>query len=220
MSTWRKKIVGGIVGLGLMAVGLMVGVVERAQAVEISSNNAAAIQVRVTPNVDRGVEISSAATQFLDLGTLDANTSTKTVSPATVTIMGNFASNELVMKATVTATTASNPSWTFDDDPTSAEADVLAAWGLFSAVAITSAPLDTDFTSYNATATTTMGQGTNDEVGDLTSRFEGPWTGGDTDSMVAGAKRHFWIRLRTPSTFTDDIGEQKVNFVMTVAAPN
>ena len=210
----------GLVGIGLLVVGMVVGsLVEEAQASAFSTNNVSMINVRITPNVDRGVEIDS-NTVSLNLGTVDANVSTKTVSPATVTIAGNFASSELVMQATVTAETAGNPSWTFDNDPTSGETDVLAAWGLFTAVTITSAPIDTDFQIYNATATTTMGDGTNAEVGDTAGRFEGSWGGSDMDAMAAGTKRHFWIRLRTPSSFTTNVGEQRVRYTMTVAAPN
>ncbi len=84
MRTWKMKIVSITATFGMLAVGLMIGA-NNVRA-DISSNNVTALTITITPNADRGVEISS-ANSSLDLGAVDMNFSTKTVYPATVTIM-------------------------------------------------------------------------------------------------------------------------------------
>ena len=216
MKNIAKKLVQGALGIGLVALGLVWMSAQEARA-EISSNTASALTIRLNPNADRGVEISSGIAT-LDLGTVDVNFSTKTVFPATVTIMGNMAFTELTMLATMTAITAGEYSWQFDNDPDAGETNSVAAWALFSGVDITTAPENNEFNVYNATITQAMGNGTAVQVGD-TTRFEGAWPAADMDNMAAAAKRHLWIRMRAPSAFTGT-GFQDLHVTLTAEAVN
>ncbi len=215
MKTMKMQFVKAVATFGMLALGLTFGLVKEARANAISTNNATALTITITPNADRGVEISS-ANSTLDLGAVDMNFSTKTVFPATVTIMGNMSSSELTLQSTITA--ASLLSWNFDDDPTSSEADQMAVWSLFSGIAITSAPTDSEFVIYNATVTQAM-VATPAQIGDATARFESTWPASDMDSMVPQTRRHLWTRMRTPAT-TSKTGTQSVVFTLTVEASN
>ncbi len=214
MKTANQKIVRSIVTFGMLALG-MIGLVNKAQATAISSNNATALTITITPNVDRGVEISSAIAT-LNLGSVDMNFSTKTVFPATITIVGNISSTELTLLSTITA--AGLDSWNFDDAPLTVEADQMAVWSLFSGVSISSVPTDNEFVVYNATVTQSM-VALADQIGDALSRFEGGWTGSDMDSMTPQTVRHLWTRMRTPSS-TSRTATQAVVFTLTVQAAN
>ena len=200
---------------GLLAIGLMLGSVKEAKATAISSNNATALTILITPNADRGVEISS-ANSTLNLGAVDMNTSTKTVYPATITIMGNMASSELTLQSTIAA--AGLESWNFDDTPLTPSADEMAVWSLFSGVDVASAPADSEFVIYNATVTQAS-VATPVQIGDASARFEGGWTGSDMDSMTPQTQRHLWTRMRTPATTSKTV-QQRVVFTLTVEAAN
>jgi hypothetical protein len=216
MSTIKKLI--GVVGVLVMGL-VMVNVsrVEAAYSDQISTNNTAGLIVKITPRGDRGVEISSGEAT-LDLGVVDMNFSTKTVHPATVTIYGNMSTTELEMTSTITAVAGS---WSFDNDPNDANADLLAVWSVFSGVNISSAPSDNEFVVSNATVTQSM-VAVADRIGGVSgngTRFEGIWTGSDMDSMVPGTKRHLWVRMRTPAS-TSITGEQSVHFNLAVTDVN
>lgn len=221
MGKLVKKVAGLLVGVvGLVMGGVMV---ERAYAYTdaISTNNATALTVRVTPNVDRGVEISSGGVS-LNLGTVDLGASTKTVSPATVTILGNVATTELNMTSTVTATTAGEDSWDFDNDPTSADTDLLASWVIFSSVTYSGVPSDNDFQISNATVTQAMAplSGAGERIGGQNgngTRFELGST--DMDSMAPATRRGMWVRMRLPSA-TTPTGAQDVTYQLNVVGTN
>ncbi len=210
IKQWHKI----VAAFGMLAVGLT-GLASEAKATAISSNNATALTILITPNADRGVEISS-ANSTLDLGAVDMNASTKTVNPATVTIMGNLSTSELTMQSTITA--AGFESWNFDDAPVSADPDTMAVWSLFSGIDVASAPADNEFVIYNATVTQSM-VATPAQIGDAASRFEGGWTGSDMDNMVPQTRRHLWTRMRMPSTTSRTV-QQRVVFTLTVEAAN
>lgn len=217
MKSITRKFAAKIVGIGtlaLVSMGIWTG---ESRASLISSNNVTALTITIRPNADRGVDISSSAST-LDLGTMDMSLSTYTVLPATITIMGNMATTELTLGSTITALTVGEPSWLFDDVPTSTETDRLAVWALFSGVAIASAPTPAEFELYNATVTQSM-VATAVDVGDTAARFESAWPSSDMDDLTSATKRHLWIRMRTPlNTSEGTLGQQAVRFNMTVEA--
>ena len=218
MKTITKKLISGVLGIGMLALGLVWMSAGIARA-EISSNTAAGLTIRINPNADRGVEITSGTgLGAINLGTVDVNFSTRTVFPATVTIMGNMATTELTMVATMTADTVGEGSWLFDNDPNGGETDSVATWALFSGVDIDTAPSNNEFEIYNATVTQAMGLATPVQVGD-TTRFEGAWPAADMDNLAAAVKRHLWIRMRAPSAFSGT-GFQDLHVTLTAEAAN
>lgn len=218
MSTLARKL-AGVIAVGMLAVGMVWMSAGKAQAYSdaLSTNNVAGLTVRITPNVDRGIQISSAPGGFLQLGSVDLGVSTFTVNPATITIMGNVSTTELDLGATIFATVG-NASWNFDNSSTTA-ADLLATWAVFSGIGISSRPSQNEFTVSNATVTTTMvGSGNEARIGGTSgngTRFEGPWTGSDMDSMPISTQRHLWIQVKTPAS-TSITGEQNINFNLNV----
>ena len=105
MNTLMKKVTSAIIGVGLVTLGLMVWNVNTVHAYagdSISTNDATAVVVRITPRADRGVQISTGDAGFLNLGTVDLGASTQTVNPATVTITGNMNATELDLSASIT----------------------------------------------------------------------------------------------------------------------
>ncbi len=161
----------------------------------VSSNSVSALTVRITPNVDRGVEISSGDVN-LDMGNLDLNASTYTVKPATITILGTISTTELTLSAAITG------GWSFDSTPNTAESDKIAVWPLFTGVNFSSVPLSTDFEIYNATIASDTSSQSATDVGDASGRYEGGWSGSDMDALAPGASRHLWVRMRSPSATT------------------
>jgi hypothetical protein len=188
--------------------------VEKAHAYSdaVSTNNVTALTIRITPNVDRGVEISSGDVN-VNLGTVDMSISTYTVNPATITIVGTISNTELTLAAEIVG------GWSFDSTPLALETDKMATWALFSAIAISSVPSATQFEIYNSTINSDTPTQAPVDVGDATSRYEGGWNGSDMDSMAIQAKRHLWIRMQTPSA-TTVASQQTVAFNLTVADPN
>jgi len=219
VAEFTRRIAIGLVGVVVLGVGMMV---EKAHAIAFSTNNATALTVRIRPNVDRGVEISSSGVS-LDFGLVDLSASTKTVTNATVTIMGNVSTTELNMTSTITAFTAGEKSWEFDDDPSNLEADRLASWVLFTSNTYSGgAPSDYEFGVANATVTQVMAplSGTGVRIGGSSgngSRFEHEGGGAtyDMDSMAPATRRGMWVRMRNPST-TSATGIQDVTFQLNV----
>jgi hypothetical protein len=212
MHRHKPKWLKAILAVGTLAVGMIWMGEHMAYAYtdSISTNNVNALTVRITPNADRGVEISSGNVN-LNLGTVDMTVSTYTTSPATVTIVGNMTSAELTLAARILG------GWNFDSTPVTAESDKLATWALFSAIAITSAPSANEFEIYNSTIASDSTSQAAAQVGDTTNRYEGGWNGSDMDTMAMYTTRHLWIRMRTPSN-TSVTGEQTVSFDLAVEA--
>ena len=214
MNRIIRKLLSGVLGVGLLMLGLMMTSQDKVYAYSdaVSSNNVTALTVLITPNVDRGVEISS-GNVHLDLGNVDLNASTYTVRPATVTIVGTASTSELTLAAAI------GGGWNFDADPLDANSDQLATWALFSSIAITSPPVSNDFTIFNSTINSNSTTQSAAQVGDALSRYEGNWSGSDMDSMAPQAKRHLWIKMRTPSD-TTVYGAQTIVFDLAVEAAN
>ena len=82
-----KLAVTALMGLLLTVMGT-----DRAWAIADPTNDADSMTILITPNIDRGVSIDTANVS-LDMGTLDLFSSTQTVTPATVTILGTLDSD-------------------------------------------------------------------------------------------------------------------------------
>ena len=205
--------------MGLLAIGMIATVVKDAGASAISSNNAAAMLVRITPNVDRGVVISTGDVN-LNMGTVDLGASTQTVRPATVTINGNMTATELRMAGEITG------GWVFQNfqSLTSTGTNQLNTWATFTSISTVSAPSQGDeyfrvgsssgakllSLSQNFTATDIGITG----AGTGTGRFENNEAGsGDMDNMDPGNQRHLWVYFRLPPS-TSLSATQSVNFVL------
>ena len=220
-----KRVVSGIVGLGMLALGLVVLNSSKAQAYSdtISSNDATAIVIRITPRADRGVEISTGDASFLELGTIDIGASTQTVSPATVTITGNMAETELDLSASITG------GWVFDNNQITAStgANQLNAWVSFTSISTGGIPATNNTEEYfrvgsssGAKLTSLTQTFTGTRVGlsgaDGVGRFENNEGGaGNMDRMVNYSKRHMWTFFRLPPT-TTITSQQTINIVLSV----
>ena len=194
--------------IGLMTLTLT----QNAHAAANPLNDRDSITISVTPNVDRGVSIDSAAVT-LDLGVVSLTQSAQTISPATVTILGTLAGQELDVTGTITAP------WIFDVTPSidtaSTEQDALAFYLLFSDTTLSGAPTAGEFVADNGAFTgTTLRAG--GDVGNGTT-FEK--TGGgvfDMDTLVPTETQHLWFFLRMPGTTTSSTQKQ-VQITLTAA---
>ena len=199
--------------------GLLVAVAGAgAYADTVASNDSDQIIVRITPNVDRGVEIDTSAV-VLNLGAVDLFASTQTVTPATVTILGNIGNQELDLSGAIAS---AGTAWTFDasasTDATSGTLDQLAAYALFSATTRPTAPTGTDFADGTAAASVTGGAQRVGGPSGNGSKHE--LQGGDTvnmDNKSPGDTAHMWMFFRLPSSTTGS-DEQAVTLTLTAAA--
>ncbi len=205
-----SKLLTGLLA-GLLVTVLFAG---RAWADSDPSNDADSITVRITPNVDFGVDIDSAALQsggLIDLGIVNLFASTQTVTPATVTIRGNITSSgggtgqELDVSGTI-ASQGGGASWTFDLSPsthgTSGELDALATYILFSDTALSTAPNGDEFSVSAAefTGTTLRAGGAGGVSGTKFEKTDAGVT--DMDDMSPDEKRHLWLFFRLPDQTT------------------
>jgi len=224
MKHLTKKIARTLT-LGMMAIsGILLGIIQHASATDISSNNATAIMIRITPHTDQGVEISSGDVNT-NLGTVNLGASTQTVNPATVTVVGNMTNTELNMSGSITG------GWSYDNNQTrtstAGAANLLNVWATFTSISTASAPSQGDeyfrvgvdtgaklLSSNNSFASTAVGLNGSSGLG----RFENNEGGlGDMDSMNPGNQRHLWLFFRTPPT-TSLSAEQSINFVLSTRA--
>ena len=210
MKKWMAVVLTALMGLW--------GLVGKAWSDATPSNDSDALTITVTPNVDRGVDISTGAVG-LNLGTLDLNLSTFTVSPASVTILGNMASagpntgQELNMSGVIAG------GWGFDTTSpstftTTGDTNNLAVFALFSATTLVTAPSGDDFA--NATANAALNDASAGAVFDATrvgaanptngTRFEKQGTGNvDMDNLSPTSptvQSHLWFFLRLPDQTT------------------
>ena len=222
-----KKLAGlastAILALGILAVNQNA---VHAYSDYISSNNATAMIVRITPNADRGVQIST-GNVHLDLGAVDLGASTQTVRPATVTITGNMIECELDLAAAISG------GWVFENfqQLDSTGANQLNAWVQFTSVSTGLAPAqDYEYFRVGTTsgskitsltqsfAATAVGIAAGSGVG----RFENNEGNAspnpaDMDSMTPAAYRHMFTYFRLPPT-TSVTGAQDINFTLSVRA--
>lgn len=212
-----KKIVPGfarLLGIVLFIAGASAALATDARADFNPSNDSASLQIIITPNFDRGVEIDT-ANVHMNLGLLEMGASTQTVRPATVTIVGNVLGNELNLSANIVG------GWTFDDDVTTLDADKLANWVVFTSASNPAAPSKSGSAFDDANdSLQTVGAafgpvrvGTQNGNSGLNGRFEDGVT--DMDSLVPQDKRHLWFYFRTPGT-TSFTNQQEIHYTLTV----
>ena len=183
-----------------------------------SENNSDMLVLTVTPNVDYGVDIDTGAVA-MNLGAVDLYASTFTVSPATVTFLGNKAGQEVDLSASV------GSAWTFDVSPstwaTNGEQNALAVYALFSATSLAVNPSGDDFANGAAdcafnSATNAFGPLRAGQQGAGASHFEKQAPdAGEMDSRNPGDKAHLWFLLRMPNETTTD---QAQNVSVTLTA--
>ena len=182
------------------------------------------LTVRITPNVDLGVDIDTGTARFnhadapgdLDIP-LDTNATSYLISPASVTITGNFGSQEVEVVGQVSA-----GGWSLDTDE-AIGADSLQVYALF-AVSKDTSPFESDFAGANNLVTTSpqmAGQPTGDEATPETNtRYEkavGMDQGANMDNLPVSTLRQLWLRLDTPSSTSID---SAMDMTVTLTAKN
>lgn len=177
-------------------------------------NDSDAITVSVTPVVELGVELDTAA---VDLNlTLQMGATGYTATPATVTVLGNVQPVEVDL---IGANVSADPVWTLDADEV-AETDQVQVYALF-AVDRSSIPLEAEFAGVKnllgaaaKRAGVLNGSGTNGnfENNDMTG-------GANMDNLAVGAQRQLWLRVDAPPrTGTDQ--PQKIQLTITATRQN
>ena len=228
MRTHMKKLVG--LASTVLALGLLVMSPAPVQADFDISNDSAAMVIRIRPNIDRSVTISTGDVG-MDLGYVTMGASTWTIHPATVTIGGNINNTELSLTAQISG------GWVFDNTQTvtstaSAE-NVLLAFVQFTGVSTGIAPAqDNEYFRVGTTSGTKIVSATTSPnfigvpVGLAGSsgigRFEnnagsaGP-TNADMDSITPTAVRHMFSYFTLPPV-TTLATDQDIQYTLTVRA--
>ncbi len=213
-------------GLGLV-MGLILGAaVTRAWADPNTSNDKDSLTITIQPNVDLGVDVDTATTKFVLpggnlTGTMAIGATDYLVSPASVTILGNFSNQELDLQA------AGLDTWTVDADEIAAS-DQVQVYAMFT-VNKTSRPVEAEFgqgldarhqvIGTVKTAGETLAGVEND---DLTgNQFEianlQMTSGTNMDGIAVGVLKQLWLRLDAPPATTSDENQR---IVVTLTAVN
>ena len=228
MRTHIRKLAG--LASTALALGLLVMSAAPVHADFDISNDSAALVIRIRPNIDRSVTIST-GNVGMDLGYVTMGGSTWTINPATVTIGGNISNTELSLTAQIIG------GWVFDNTQTitstaSAE-NVLLAYVQFTGVSTGIAPAQsyeyfrvgtTSGTKIVSAATSPnfagvpVGLAGSSGIG----RFEnnagsvGP-TNADMDSISPTAVRHMFTYFTLPPV-TTIATDQDIQYTLTVRA--
>ncbi len=184
------------------------------------ANDSAALRISIIPNFDRGVIIDTGNLN-LDLGSVDMGASTQTVSPSTITIVGNITNTELDLSGLITG------GWVFDPNETltSTGTNQLNVWASFTSISTATAPAQNDeyfrvgtssgaklVSNTNIFAPAAVGKTPGSAVG----RFESNEGGaGDMDSLSPASRRHVWLYFRLPNT-TSITAQQSIQFQFSV----
>ncbi|MFA6093268.1 MAG: hypothetical protein WC986_09990 [Elusimicrobiota bacterium] len=213
MKTTMKVMTGLLAGLalGLLSLG-------SAQAATSDS-----LSITITPSVTMGVDVDTATTRFTGGAIGDMTLSMAPgatayfVSPASVTVQGDFNNQELQLQA------AALNNWTIDGDEV-ADQDAVQLYALF-ATSKSSAPLEAEFGSDSARHLLTTGVQVAGETSGSetnvrsTNRYEinnGDMdSGANMDDMTVGSLRQLWLRVDAPPTTTYSAAQA---FVVTLTA--
>jgi len=225
MKTHMKRLVGLASGW-ILALGLLVMNAAPVHADYDTSNDSAAIVIRIRPNVDRSVTIST-GNVGMDLGYVGMNGSTWTINPATVTVGGSIGNTELNISADITGGWVFNNFQTYES--TAGSENQLNAWVQFTGVSTGIAPAQGDeyFRTGASTGTkitslthiylgTPVGLAGSSGIG----RFEnfagsaGP-TDADMDSMNPTSVRHMFAYFKLPPVTTVST-DQDIHYTLTV----
>ena len=199
---------------GLIALAAMAMTATGAWALDPDSD---AFTIRITPNLDYGIDVDTATTQFdtgdppgdLDV-TLSLGATNFFISPATVTVKGNFNNQEVYVRAVAL------DNWTVDADET-ADLNQVQLYGLFT-VNKTSAPLLAEFGSDSARhliagsaqyAGEPQGSETNTRTANRYEIANGDMTSGtDMDGLTVGTIKQLWLRVDSPPTSDYDTAQR------------
>ncbi len=209
-------------GLGL-AMGLVLGaVVGQAWADPNAANDLGQFTVTIQPNVDLGVQVDTTTTKFVTAGgnltgTMALGATDYLVSPASVTILGNFSNQEIELQA------AGLDSWTVDGDETAAQ-DQVQVYALF-AVNKTSRPVEAEFgqggdarhlvTGLKMAGETLAGGEDDNLTGNQFEIANADMTSGtNMDGLTVGTLKQLWLRLDAPPATTSD-ENQRVQLTLT-----
>lgn len=197
-SGFRRLLRAAIPGILLCAFAAFAPHFARA---EDPANNSDSITVRITPVVDVGVEIDTAAVNLSYI--LDLGATQYTLTPATVTILGNVNPQELDISA---ANISASPIWLLDSDELAA-LDELQLYALFS-VGRSTQPLEAEFSGAKNLVTTAVKRAGQQGGDGGNQNFEnnGMLGGADMDRMNVGTQRQLWFRMDMPplTSTTDD----------------
>jgi len=193
----------------------------------VPANDSDTLTIALAPVVDMGVDVDTATARFSvsdapgSLATsIQMGATAYLVSPATVTVLGNFNNQEIQLSA------ASLDSWSLDTDE-SAETDQVQLYALF-AVDKASRPVEAEFGQGGdgrhlvKTSAAPAGEPSGSENNDLSdNRFEiadgGMTSGTNMDNLAVGSKKQLWLRVDAPPlTNSDEI--QRI--VVTLTAVN
>ena len=225
MRTHMKKLVGLASGW-LLALGLLVMNSAPVHADYDTANDSAAIVIRIRPNVDRSVTISTGDVG-MDLGYVGMGNSTWTIHPATVTIGGSIGNTELNLSADITGGWVFNSFQTYES--TAGSENQLNAWVQFAGVSTGIAPAQdneyfrvgtTSGTKILATGPVMLGTPVGLAGSSGIGRFEnnasntGP-TPADMDSMNPVSVRHMFTYFTLPPLTTTST-DQDIHFTLTV----
>ena len=182
----------------------------------------AGITISMTPNVSFGVTLDTTGIQ-MDLGTLSLGATAQLLKPATMTITGTWAQQEVNVGAQITS--AGTP-WAFDTSPSTAPntgtaINALAAFTIFTSIAEGASPTGDQFgvditnpvksKAVGIPGWTTRAGG----EGGTGERFA--LSDGVMDNLPVGTKRHVWFYFRLPNTTTSG-QKQDVMFTLTATA--
>ncbi|MFA6093266.1 MAG: hypothetical protein WC986_09980 [Elusimicrobiota bacterium] len=214
MKTTMKRVTGLLAGLAL---GLLL--LGSAQAAVSDS-----LSITITPSVTMGVDVDTATTRMSLIASpgdmtlsMAPGATAYFVSPASVTVQGNFNNQELQLQA------AALNNWTIDGDEV-ADQDAVQLYALF-ATSKSSAPLEAEFGSDSARHLLTTGVQVAGETSGSetnvrsTNRYEinnGDMdSGANMDDMTVGSLRQLWLRVDAPPMTTYSTAQA---FVVTLTA--
>ncbi|HAH07720.1 MAG TPA: hypothetical protein DCM05_14565 [Elusimicrobia bacterium] len=179
------------------------------------------LTITIQPATDLGVDVDTTTARFSETDTpgtmtlaLQMGATAYLVSPASVTILGNFNNQEVQMSA------ACLDSWTIDADET-AEADKVQVYALF-AVNKTSRPVELEFGQgsdgrHQVTGAQKLaGETAGSENDDLTgNQFEiaaaNTMAGGtNMDNLAVGTQKQLWMRVDAPPNSSSDDNQRVV----------
>lgn len=174
------------------------------------SNNFDSLVVRIRPAADLGVTIDTNSVT-LDF-TMNMGATAYTLTPATVTIVGTIAPQELDIQG---GNNSADPQWSLDADET-AGIDEFQLYALF-ASGRTAPPSEAEFSGTKNLITTTLTRiGTAGGAAANQNYENNVMSGGaDMDSMSIGTQRQLWFRMDAPP-YTSTTSEQ--SFTVTVTA--
>lgn len=188
---------------------LAAGLALPAAADQNPANDSDAVTVRIRPAADLGVTIDTANVTLAF--TMEMGATQYTLSPATVTIVGNITPQELDVSA---ANNSGEPVWALDVDET-AELDQLQLYALFS-VGRSSRPAESDFAGAKNLITGSVKRVGTAGGAAADGNFENNSMAGgaDMDAMALGSQRQLWLRLDAPPQ-TSVTSEQSITVTVT-----